>query len=263
MLSFPKTGANGVPDTNGPWKQDPPPQRAGQRVRLLIWLLLMIALGFGVWELQRLFPGRADSGMNEAYLVRTIAVLALVSSGVVFGRRFKLAQAAQNAAIWVVIGAVLALGYSFQDELRAIGLRVRSELIPGYPVQTDPHVLVLTAGEGGQFYAIGSVDGTAVTFLIDTGASDIVLSPTDADRVGIDTKTLRFTRDYETANGLGRGAPYTVSKLTIGPITLENVPVSINQAPMGESLLGMPFFKRLESFEIKDRRLYLRSRGAP
>jgi aspartyl protease family protein len=232
-------------------------------LRFIVWLLFMGAVGLGVWELFQLFPGRADSGMDEAYLVRLIGVLALVSSSVVFGRRIKLGEAARHASIWIAIGAVLMLGYSFQNELRDLGLRLRSELIPSYPLQTDPRALVLTASDGGQFYAIGSVNGTAVTFLIDTGASDIVLSPADADRIGIDTKALNFTRDYETANGAGRGAPYTVDKLTIGPIELSNVPVSINQAPMSESLLGMPFFRRLESFEIKDRRLYLRSRASP
>ena len=95
-------------------------------------------------------------------------------------------------------------------------------------------------------------------FLIDTGASDTVLSPMDAQRLGIDLAALDFSRVYLTANGNGRGAPYRLMDLAIGPIALSDVAVSINQAPMDESLLGMSFLRRLKSFEVQGRRLYLR-----
>jgi predicted aspartyl protease len=50
-----------------------------------------------------------------------------------------------------------------------------------------------------------------------------------------------------------------LDSLTIGPFTLSDVPVSINQADMGSSLLGMSFLKQLASFEIRGRQLYLRA----
>jgi len=52
----------------------------------------------------------------------------------------------------------------------------------------------------------------------------------------------------------------TVSSLTVGPISLSDVPVSINQAPMDSSLLGMTFLRRLKSFSVRNHRLYLRWR---
>ena len=78
--------------------------------------------------------------------------------------------------------------------------------------------------------------------------------------IGIDVKALDYSRVFGSANGMGRSAPFTLASLNVGPIELTNVPVAINQAEMGSSLLGMSFLKRLQSFEVQDRRLYLRWR---
>ncbi len=40
----------------------------------------------------------------------------------------------------VAVGGVLIIGFSFQNELKDLGLRLRSNLIPGYPVQTGKAV---------------------------------------------------------------------------------------------------------------------------
>ena len=96
-----------------------------------------------------------------------------------------------------------------------------------------------------------------VRFLIDTGASDIVLSPEDARRVGIDFGLLNFNHSYETANGVGKGARTTVRELDIGQSQFIDVPVSVNQAEMKNSLLGMAFLRRFKSFSFAQDRLTL------
>ena len=58
------------------------------------------------------------------------------------------------------------------------------------------------------------------------------------------------------------GALGVVDSLEVGPIRLTRAPVEINRAPMSSSLLGMPFLKRLESFEVRGDQLILRGRGA-
>ena len=70
------------------------------------------------------------------------------------------------------------------------------------------------------------INGTPIRFLIDTGASDIVLSQSDAKLIGIATENLDYSRVYETANGAGHGAMATVSSLTVGPVSFHDVPVS-------------------------------------
>jgi aspartyl protease family protein len=88
--------------------------------------------------------------------------------------------------------------------------------------------------------------------LADTGASDIVLSPADAGRLGIETDKLPFDRFYETANGTVRGSSIRITDFVIGEIHLKEIGASVNEAQMGKSLLGMTFFRRLESYEVKN-----------
>jgi aspartyl protease family protein len=108
---------------------------------------------------------------------------------------------------------------------------------------------------------MGQVNGQAVRFLVDTGASETVLSPADAKRIGVDTAGLAFDHPSETANGVGYAAPLTADSLAVGTIRFENVPMLVNQAPMSSSLRGMSFLKRLESFKVSGRKLYLKPRS--
>lgn len=245
-------------ERRGPWDRPPPPRRHYGRVAL--WLALLAAMGAGLWWLSELFPDRLSGDGDRMYLIQTLAVLAMVSSGILFTRRARLGEAARNLAIWIGILAVLVIGFAYQDEMRDVALRVRSALIPGYPVEIEPGVLRLTAGRGGHFSVIGSANGTTINFLIDTGASDIVLSPGDAARLGIPVATLNFTRMTQTANGIGRGAAYTLASLAIGPIERHDVPVTVNQAEMTGSLLGMAFLRTLASIEIAGNTMTLRWR---
>lgn len=207
-----------------------------------------------------MFPGEL-SGTDKARVWYDFGFLALISSGLVYASRSRLRQAARHGLIWIGVAVVLVLGYTFRDDLLGVVLRVRSELIPGFAVETAPRSLVVSQSDDGNFYVMGKVNGAPVRFLLDTGASDIVLSPGDAQRLGIDLTALDFDRAYETANGVGHGAAFTLDHLAVGPIALTQVPVSINQAPIGSSLLGMTFFRHLDAFEIRGRRLFLRWRG--
>jgi aspartyl protease family protein len=229
-------------------------------MRFFVWLALLAAGGFALWKLSALFPGALTSSLNQAYLVQLLAILVLVSSTVVFSRGMRVSEMLRNVALWSGVIAVLVLGYTYRSELQDVGLRVRSELVPGYPVATGSNSLALSAAEDGAYHVMGLVNGTRVEFIIDTGASDIVLSPADAARVGIDAKGLDFSHVFETAHGVGHGASARVESLSIGPIALSDVTVSVNQSGMSTSLLGMAFLKRLDSFEIRQNRLILRWR---
>jgi len=244
-------------DQDDPWARDDQPSPKRRWNRVLIWIALALAVTVGLLELSRLFPG-AVSKDDEPHLVYMIGWLALLSAGLVFSRRIRATEALRNIAIWVAIAALLVIGYSYRDVLAPIGARIQSELLPGNVVVTGDHLLTLTRDDGGDFYIYGSSSGTRIRFLVDTGASDIVLAPADAKRLGIDTAALHYLRGYETANGTGAGAPYVLHELSIGPIRLPNVAVMINQTDMGASLLGMAFLKRTKSFEFRGNNLLIR-----
>jgi aspartyl protease family protein len=227
------------------------------RSRLLVWIVFMLAAGLGLLELSRLLPGTVSSH-DEPRLVYLVGWLALLSAGAVFARRVRYGEVARNIAIWTAVAAVLVLGYSYRDPLSSVAARVRQEFLPGDPVETGFHTMSLTQAESGDYHVFGTVNGVRVRFLVDTGASDIVLTPADAERAGIDMGTLRYVAGYETANGIGSGAHVTLNTLSVGQFALWNVPADVNAKDMHASLLGMTFLKRLKSFEFRGRQLILR-----
>jgi aspartyl protease family protein len=246
-----------MPDIKGPWQKPPVPRSP---LRGYVVLAVLVAGALGVWALWRLFPGAlADSG-DQARLVQYVLMLAAVASGVVYSRRFTAREAFRNIAIWAAIAVVLVSGYTFYDRIREAAGDAQSALVPSYPAEISANTMMFSENRDGDFAVIGSVNGHKVEFMVDTGATDIVLSPDDAQRAGIDLASLHFLRGFETANGEGRGAPCTVGTLEIGPVKLFNVAVTVNGAKMHNSLLGMAFLKRMKSFEMKGRRLYLRWR---
>jgi clan AA aspartic protease (TIGR02281 family) len=117
---------------------------------------------------------------------------------------------------------------------------------------------VIDAGAGGHFLVEAVVNGAPVTFLVDTGASDVVLTMADAERLGFRPENLRFTQRFATANGEVRGAPVVLREVRIGQFSLFDLPASVNEAPLRVSLLGMSFLKRLHGYSVEDGRLILR-----
>lgn len=117
---------------------------------------------------------------------------------------------------------------------------------------------VIEAGPNGHYVIEVMVNGMPITFLIDTGASEVVLNLADARRVGFEPRTLRYTQRFETANGEVRGAPVTLRELRIGQLQLYDLEASVNEGPLSVSLLGMSFLQRLTSYEVRDGRLVLR-----
>ena len=245
-------------DQHNPWApKNTSPPAARRWNRGLIWIALALAVTAGLIELSRLYPG-AVSKEDEPRLVYMVGWLALLSAGFVFSRSIRAGEAFRNVAIWVAIGAVLVIAYTYRDDLSVFGKRVELEFIPGEAVVSGDHTLTLTQDASGDFFVYGDANGTRIRFLVDTGASDIVLSPSDARRLGIDVGSLHFVRGYETANGIGAGAPYVLKSLSVGPVRFHNLTISINQTDMHASLLGMAFLKRMKSFEFRGDVLLIR-----
>lgn len=233
------------------------PAPTGRPIGLYIWLGLIVAAGLGFWAMATFIPARLSSSQWGGAL-RDFGFLALVSSGLVRLRNVRPAIVARNVAIWIALVGVLALGYAYRGELSDAGRRLQAELLPDHAIATSAHEMVIAQDVDGQYSIAGAVNGTPVRFVIDTGASDVVLSPDDARRIGLDLNTLKFDHPYSTANGVGSGADYKAATLRAGAAQFSDVEVSVNHAPMGASLLGMTFLKRLESFEVKGGKMTLR-----
>ena len=67
--------------------------------------------------------------------------------------------------------------------------------------QLDSRAISFYASEDGHYYIEADVEGTAILFLVDTGASDVVLTKADAERLRYEPDHLDYTKLYNTANG--------------------------------------------------------------
>src|SRR5262245_6036155 len=105
--------------------------------------------------------------------------------------------------------------------------------------------IVVTRDALGQYRLQASVNGAPIEFMIDTGASHVVLAQADAARAGLRAGDLRFTGRAATANGEVALAPVMLREVRIGQFSRRDVPAMVNEAPMSVSLLGMSFLSSL------------------
>jgi clan AA aspartic protease (TIGR02281 family) len=106
-------------------------------------------------------------------------------------------------------------------------------------------VLELAMAADGHFHVDGSIDGQAIRFLIDTGASSVSISTDTARGLGL---ACQHPTTFRTANGEVQGCLVRVGRLGFGPFSLDNVSVAVLPDLRGEALLGMNVLKsvRLE-----------------
>ena len=104
--------------------------------------------------------------------------------------------------------------------------------------------VVLTRNTHGQYLSAGFINGQAVVFLLDTGATDVAIPAQVANRIGLKSGS---PITYQTANGSTVGYSTILDSVTIGNIKLRNIRGGINPSMHNEYvLLGMAFLKHLE-----------------
>jgi aspartyl protease family protein len=105
---------------------------------------------------------------------------------------------------------------------------------------------VMIASENGHFATDGRVDGRPVAFIVDTGASQITLRASEADRLGYRTSAQDYVIRITTANGEGLAAPIELSMVEVGEISVRDVPaLVVPDGALSVNLLGMSFLSRV------------------
>ena len=183
-------------------------------------------------------------------------LIILIGSVVVhFGTNF--GKAVKYLALWIGIGSAVFIGYSLKDDFIDFGAKLKAELVP-HSGNKIGNKIEFKSQRGGHFVVAALVDGVKIKFLVDTGATDVVLNSGDAMRLGLNFKQLSFDKIYQTANGIVRAAPVKLGRVKIGPIEITNVRASVNGADMTNSLLGMSFLSRIGGYEVIGDRLTLK-----
>lgn len=150
-----------------------------------------------------------------------------------------------SLASWVVIIFVIIAVYAFRYEL--LDNRVIATIMPGYGYTGKDNSINFEKASDGHFYINATINGVTIKFLVDTGASDISLSPSDARKLGLNPDDLFYSEEYNTANGIVEGAPIRIKHMKIGQFEIGDRAAVVNKAKMKYSLLGM---KLLSDFTV-------------
>lgn len=156
----------------------------------------------------------------------------------------------QHAASWALIfGGCIAIYGLWGD----ISQTVR----PQQTVFADDNRIVVPRSSNGHYFIDANVNGAPVRFVLDTGATSLVLTQADAAAVGLAPDELTYYSRAMTANGEVSTAPVRLETISIGPVTDANVPAVVNGGEMTSSLMGMTYLQRWGKIEIADDTLTL------
>ena len=118
--------------------------------------------------------------------------------------------------------------------------------------------IVLSAGPGGHFITGGAINGQAVQFMVDTGATMVAMSQRDAQRLGLDLRSARISM-AQTANGPVPVQQVSLTRVRVAGVEISNVDAIVLPAAMPHVLLGNSFLTRFQMRRDNDvMRLQLR-----
>lgn len=177
----------------------------------------------------------------------------LIGGSYLLANRNRMGQVAQQAAIWffIFVGAVVVIGNWDRISQAALPMQTMA-------VGEDGGIVVDVPSHGdGHYYVALDLNGRRTTFVIDTGATDLVLSKQAAQAAGIDPDGLRYLGSAYTANGTVKTATVRLDEVKLGEIVDRDVPAVVVDGDLQISLLGMTYLQKFGRIEIADGRLRL------
>ena len=190
------------------------------------------------------------SGDQYGNLIYLLLLGAVLVSYMIVANRRQLGSMVRNAALWVFIflGAIAAVGL-WND--------LRHDITPRQSVMQEGTGITVPRSQDGHYYLTLDVNGKSVRFIVDTGATEIVLSRNDAARIGLDVENLVYSSRAFTANGIVQTAPVRLERIGFGGIEESGIRAVVNNGEMSESLLGMSYLNRFSTLSISNGTLTL------
>lgn len=243
----------------GPRPGQNPGQRpgGGRRTAQAVVFIALAAAVIGVIWLAVTHPNGIGGGDGVMRIVLLLLLLVMVASGLAIRSMKDLRRSFRHIGLWMVVFAGLIAGYGFKPEAEMLWRRMAAVINPAGGAAGEDSVSY-AAARGGHFIINADVDGVTVQFLVDTGASRVVLSHRDARRLGFDPEALKYTQPFNSANGQGWGAPVRLGHVSAGPVTVNDVRATVNQTDMDTSLLGMTFLSNTGGYSVENSVLTIR-----
>ncbi len=180
----------------------------------------------------------------------SVLVVAILGS-VLISRRGAYGKMFRQAGVWLLIFmGLVAIVASWQD-IRQSGQTTSFQ-------QSQDGAIIIPKEIDGHFHLTLTINDRPIDFLVDTGASDIVLTRKDAARVGFDPNRLDYWGMANTANGTVRLATIRLETVRLGEFIDKNIRASVNKAPMEKSLLGMRYLSKFRAIEISNDQMILK-----
>ena len=180
----------------------------------------------------------------------SVLVVAILGS-VLISRRGAYGKMFRQAGVWLLIFmGLVAIVASWQD--------IRQSGQTTFFQQSQDGAIIIPKEIDGHFHLTLTINDRPIDFLVDTGASDIVLTRKDAARVGFDPNRLDYWGMANTANGTVRLATIRLETVRLGEFIDKNIRASVNKAPMEKSLLGMRYLSKFSAIEISNGQMILK-----
>lgn len=160
-------------------------------------------------------------------------ILVALGGWVLVEFRQRMGQALRMALAWGLIFVGMMAGYGLWSD-------IRRDVMPIQELAQDGSLEVPRSADG-HYYLTLTINGTGVPFMVDTGASGMVLAARDAERLGIDPATLEFRGQASTANGVVRTARVTLPLVELGPFRNQDFGAFVTEGELDQSLLGMDY----------------------
>lgn len=122
---------------------------------------------------------------------------------------------------------------------------VRGQTYSSSGAASGAQSVTLSVGAGGHFMADGQINGNAIRFLVDTGATAIAIPASDANRMRIDYRSGR-RGTTQTAGGPTPVYVVMLDTVRVGGIELQNVEAIVIEQGLPIALLGNTFLNRME-----------------
>ncbi len=216
--------------------------------KLLFLIFIGLITGL-ILLLNKTFPNVLSTKEGIYSFISSLTILLILAIGILRNNTnwpFVL----KNSVIWLTIAFILIAGYSYQYSIKTFFNPIIGNIAPSLAQNNENGTVTIYSGQNGHFVVNALVNGSTVQFLLDTGASDVVLTQQDAKNAGIDTSKLSYSSVVQTANGITSTASIIIDQVQVGSIILQNVEAAVGQNGLDTSLLGMSFLTRLGSYNV-------------
>jgi len=196
-----------------------------------------------------------DQALNFLYL---LGCLVLVGSGLMV-RRLPLGQNLKMVVAWLLIFGAAFVAFTLKDDFLALGRRAYAEMRGDNVISSGRGEIRIRQSDDGHFYVNGEVNGHAVRFLVDSGATVTTLSHGTARSAGVEPQG-NFGVMVDTANGTALMDRGTAERLKVGPIERSAMAVQISRLEEDDlNVIGMNFLSTLSAWGVEGQTLVLKS----